>query len=401
MYPSGSKLADPIDSVMRLADRLAGVPKTLVPLHGAAGLVLAEDVLADRDHPPMDMSAVDGYALRLEQAAVGRKPIRGESRIGNAPPEMPGDGVVKIATGAPVPEEAQAVVRREEVQEHSGFIEITELLALKPDQDIRRRGTNIKAGERVLTRGVSLGPSRMSALASMGVAQVPVHRPVRVAMIVTGDELVGIDRTPQPWQIRESHTCAVQCALGAARWIDLLRVTVVRDDLSLIANAVAAAVECDVVLLTGGVSMGDRDFVPDVVRQAGGEIIFHGLALRPGRPTLGAIGPNGQAIFGLPGNPLSVLVTVRRLVAIALRKLAGMSEIDPPAPRVALNGTVKCHPMYRLFPPAVLTSDGSARVVEANNSGDLIAAAQTDGFVEIPPGDSAPSSVSFHPWALT
>ena len=111
---------------------------------------------------------------------------------------------------------------------------------------------------------------------------------------------------------------------GAVRWIDLVRTTVVRDDFSLIAGTFAAALECDAVLLTGGVSMGDRDFVPEVVRQAGGEIIFHGIAQRPGRPTLGAVGPNGQAIFGLPGNPLSVLVAVRRLASIALRKLAGL-----------------------------------------------------------------------------
>jgi molybdopterin molybdotransferase len=158
---------------------------------------------------------------------------------------------------------------------------------------------------------------------------------------------------------------------------------------------------CDAVLLSGGVSMGDRDFVPDAVRQTGGEIVFHGLALRPGRPTLGAVGPRGQAVLGLPGNPLSVLVTVRRLAAIALRKLAGMAEIDPPAPRVSLQGTATVHPEFRLFPPALLTPEGSARIVPARNSGDLIAAAQTDGFVEIPPGDSVPSLVSFYSWALT
>ncbi len=386
---------------MRLADRLTPVAKTLVRLNEARGCVLAEDVLADRDHPPMDISAVDGYALRLDQTGVGKRAVRGESRIGNPPPEMPADGVVKIATGAPFPDGAQAVVKREEVREHGDFIEILQPLSLKPEQDIRRRGTNVEAGQRVVARGVSLGPSQMSALASMGIAQVPVHRLVRVALVVTGDELVSDDRTPQPWQIRESHSCAIQCALGAVRWIDLVQTTVVQDDFSLIANAFAPALECDAVLLTGGVSMGDRDFVPEVVRQAGGEIIFHGISQRPGRPTLGAFGPNGQAIFGLPGNPLSVLVAVRRLVAIALRKLAGMSNIDPPAPRVVLEGTARTHPVFRLFPPAVLTSEGNARIVEANNSGDLIAAAQTDGFVEIPPSDSPPSSVSFHSWALT
>ena len=241
----------------------------------------------------------------------------------------------------------------------------------------------------------------MSALASMGVVQVPVRRPVRVAMVVTGDELVGTDHHPQPWQIRESHSCAVRCALGTAPWIDLLRTTVVGDDLSLIASTVAASVECDVVLLTGGVSMGDRDFVPDVVRQAGGEIIFHGLALRPGRPTLrrnrsqwaGYIRAAGESFVGVGDSA--------QAGGHCARKLAGMSEIDPPSPRVAVEGTAKCHPVYRLFPPAILKPQGSAQIVEAKNSGDLIAAAQTDGFVEIPPGDSAPSSVSFHSWALT
>jgi molybdopterin molybdotransferase len=402
MYPSGSKLADPLASLMRLADRLAPVPESVVPLNDAGGRVLATDVLADRDHPPVDVSAVDGYALRMAQAGVGRKSIVAESRIGAAAPQMPGDGVVKIATGAPVPQGAEAVVRREEVREELSFIEIARPLSLKPDQDIRRCGTNIRAGERVLTAGVLLGPSQMAALAAMGFAQVRVRRPVRVAMIVTGDELVEIDRDPQPYQIRESHSPAVRCALGANRWIDLVNTTVVRDDFALIVAKLAEDLAgCDAVLLSGGVSMGDRDFVPDAVRQIGGEIVFHGLALRPGRPTLGAVGPRGQAVIGLPGNPLSVLVTVRRLAAIALRKLAGMAEIDPPAPRVSLTGTATVHREFRLFPPAVLTAEGSARIVPAKNSGDLIAAAQTDGFVEIPPGDSAPSLVSFYSWALT
>jgi molybdopterin molybdotransferase len=402
MYPSGSKLADPLTSLMRLADRLAPVPESTVRLNDAGGLVLAADVLADRDHPPVDISAVDGYALRMEQAGVGSKSIVAESRIGTAAPHMPGDGVVKIATGAPVPFGAEAVVRREEVREQAGLIEITRPLSLKTDQDIRRRGTNIRAGERVLAAGVLLGPSQMAALAAMGVAQVRVRRPVRVAMIVTGDELVEIDRNPQPYQIRESHSAAVRCALGAARWIDLVETTVVRDDLALIVAKLAEDLAgCDAVLLSGGVSMGDRDFVPDAVRRTGGEIVFHGLALRPGRPTLGAVGPRGQAVLGLPGNPLSVLVTVRRLATIALRKLAGIAEIDPPAPRVSLEGTAMAHPEFRLFPPALLTPEGSARIVPARNSGDRITAAQTDGFVEIPPGHSVPSRVSFFSWALT
>ncbi len=229
-----------------------------------------------------------------------------------------------------------------------------------------------------------------------------MRRPVRVALIVTGDELMDVADDPRPWQIRESHSCAVRCAMGAARWIDLRQIVIVRDDLPLIVEKLSAALtESDAVLLSGGVSMGDRDFVPDAVRQVGGEIVFHGLALRPGRPTLGAAGPGGKAIFGMPGNPLSVLVTVRRLAMIALRKLAGMTEIDPPAPRVLLRGAATVHPTLRLFPPAVLTPDGSAQILAAHNSGDLISAAQTDGFVEIPPGDSAPAAVSFYPWALT
>ncbi len=171
MYPSGSKLADPIVSLMRLAERLAPVPEQVVHLNEAGGLVLAQEVLADRDHPPIDLSAVDGYALRLAQAGIGRIAISDESRIGAAPPEMAEGAVVKIATGAPVPIGAEAVVRREEVREHRDFIEIAHALSLKPDQDIRRRGSNVRAGERVLAGGMLLGPSRMSALASMGAAQ--------------------------------------------------------------------------------------------------------------------------------------------------------------------------------------------------------------------------------------
>lgn len=401
MSLSGNKLAEPIPSLMKMADRLAPVPETLVSLADASGLVLAREVVADRDHPSIDISAVDGYAVRFDQAGVGRHSIAAESRIGFAPPAMAAGGVVKIVTGAPVPAGAEAIVRREEVSEHPDFIEITGPLSLKPDQDIRRRGTNIHAGEHALSGGIVLGPQHLAAMASLGVARAPVRRRVRVALIVTGDELVAVDHDPKPWQIRESHSYAIRGMLEAVRWLSLEAISTVSDELPLITQRLSEVLtRCDAVILTGGVSMGDRDFVPAAVRQVGAQVVYHGLALRPGRPMLGAVGREGQAILGLPGNPLSVLVTLRRLGSIALRKLAGVREIDPPAPRVSLIERAKPHPSLWVFPTAVIAPDGSARVIAARNSGDLVTAAQADGFVEIPPGDTAPESVSFYPWSL-
>jgi molybdopterin molybdotransferase len=377
------------------------VPEQTVGSADAAGLVLAQEICADRDHPACDTSAVDGYALRLNQAVIGKQAVTAHSHIGHAPPMMPASGVVKIVTGAPVPAGAEAIVRREEVRELGDEIEITKELTLKANQDLRRRGDNILAGRVVLPAGIELGPAQLAGLACFGISTLRVRRRVRVMLIVSGDELLAVRSNPEPWQIRDSHAYAAPALLASARWIEFLGVKNVPDDLPQITSYLADALDkCDAVILSGGVSMGDRDFVPAAIRGVGANVVFHKLPIRPGRPMLGAIGPRGQAIFGLPGNPLSVLVTARRFAAIALRKLAGLADVDPAVPSVSLVSTEHGHPKLWMYPPAVVEPDGRVRIIPARSSGDLVTAARSDGFVEIPPGERAPERVPFFRWEI-
>ncbi len=157
---------------------------------------------------------------------------------------------------------------------------------------------------------------------------------------------------------------------------------------------------CDAVVLTGGVSMGDYDHVPAAVEAVGGRTVFHKLALRPGKPMLGAVGPRGQAILGLPGNPVSVMVTVRRLGIAALRRLAGFAKVDPPLPMVSLQeaSTKPLHLWW--YRPVRLLADGKAELVHSMGSGDLVSAARSDGFIELPPHAQGEGPWPFYTWAL-
>jgi molybdopterin molybdotransferase len=399
MSQSGKIPSEPAERLIEMSARLAPVADQAVDLSLAAGCVLAQDVRADRDHPACDVSAADGYAIYMRQAVVGEQKIAAISRIGHEPPLMPDVGVVKIVTGAAVPAGAEAIIRREEVEEYPDHILIKVQPTLKLGQDIRRRADNVRGGETILPSGIILGPAQMSALASFGIGRPRIYRPIRVMLIVSGDELLPVDSRPQPWQVRDSHSSAVAAMFSNVNWIEWLGVRSVPDKLPQIVATLSDAMEkCDAVILSGGVSKGDRDFVPAAIKQVGAETIFHGLPIRPGRPMISAIGPRGQAVFGLPGNPLSVLVTARRFASIALRKLAGFAGIDPPMPRVSLVSTDAAHPKLWMYPPTILEPDGRAKIIPARSSGDLVTAAKSDGFVEIPPGESVPERVPFYRW---
>jgi molybdopterin molybdotransferase len=228
-----------------------------------------------------------------------------------------------------------------------------------------------------------------------------MHAKVRIGVIIGGDELIDVRQTPQPWEIRESNGHALQAFLQPIPWVELVGVKRVRDDLATVVAALEESLQsCHAVLLSGGVSMGDRDFVPAAVQAVGGRVIFHGLPMRPGRPTLGAVGPGGQAILGLPGNPLSVMTAARRFGMIVLRKIAGASPLDPPVPTVRLETPINADPRFWLFRPVRLTADGVAAPLSVKSSGDLAGAARSDGFVQIPPGSTA-AIAPFFRWSLT
>lgn len=405
----------PVAPAAVLAEFLARfVPRgtEAVPLAQAAGRVLAEPVIADRDSPPADVSAMDGFAVcgaDLAQGAADSLPVIAESRIGRAPPAARRGGVVRIATGAPLPVGADAVVVREVVQESAGHVTVPAEAGVARGQHVRRAGENIRAGSTALSPGIAITPPVAALLASFGVATPRVYRRVRVGLLVTGDELLDTATATtdlEAWQLRDANGPALVAMLSRVPWVEIAAVARVPDELAPLAAALADRLgTCDAVLLTGGVSRGDRDYVPAAVTRAGGQVAFHRLPIRPGKPLLGACDARGRAILGLPGNPVSVLTTARRFGGPVLRKLAGFSAAVPPVPQVLVpegaGGAPDKPPLALWWHRLVrLTSDGCAALVPTRGSGDSVSAARSDGFIEVPPCGGGCGPWPFYGWYL-
>ncbi|MFA9477008.1 molybdopterin molybdotransferase MoeA [Phycisphaerales bacterium AB-hyl4] len=392
----------PLDAMERLVARLRPVDAERVALHAAAGRVLAEAVLADRDSPAHDVSAMDGYAVRLGDLSNETLAVAGEVATGHEPPEMPSGKALRIFTGGCVPSGAEAVIRREDVEEAPAQIRLTvPAETIRAGQNIRRRGENLAAGAVVVEAGEVVGPSVMSAMASFGCVEPTVYRRVRVGVVVTGDELLDVAARPEPWQLRDSNGPVVEAMFGALPWVDWQGVVRVHDSMEALTEALSEQLAgCDAVLLTGGVSMGDYDHVPAAVREVGGEVLFHKLAIRPGKPMLAAVGPSGQAILGLPGNPVSVMVTARLFGATALRRRAGFSRADAPTAMVRLVNADEKSLRLWWHRPVRLVGPGEAELVAGMGSGDVASAARSDGFVRLPAEAAGEGPWAYWPWSV-
>ena len=390
----------PAEAAGALCARLAPVGVEAVPLRGLAGRALAEPGRWDRDSPPADASAMDGYALRAADApaAGGWLPVAGEVSIGQEPVACPPGAAVRVFTGGAVPPGADCVVPRELlVEEATGDAARTGRIRWRggsppptAGKHLRRRGENARAGDPVLAAGAEATPAAVSALASAG-ASPAVFRRVRVAVRLTGDELHDAE-APEvpPFGIRDSNGPLVRAFLAGLPWAEVASVERVPDDAGATADAVRSGLEeADAVLLSGGVSMGDHDHVPAACVAAGCVPVYHRLSMRPGKPNFGAVGPAGQAVLGLPGNPNSVLAGLHVLALPALRRLAGFADAQPPRPRVAVRDAGPATLPLWSYRPARLGDDGAARLIGHRGSGDPAGVASLHGLVEVPPGEPA------------
>lgn len=393
----------PADALDALLGHVLPTDTERVPRSASYGRILAEEIRADRDSPACDVSAMDGYALRIDDARRGAVPVALHALIGRPQVVLPAASAAHIVTGAPIPAGAEVVIKREDVLEHPTRIEIDPRVAasIKQGAAIRQRGENARAGQIVLTPGLRIGPPQAAALAAVGAANPLVHRRVRVGILVTGDELATHDARPEPYQLRDSNGPALVSLLSPLPFVDAHAAHHTADNLETTTHAIAnAATDADVVFITGGVSMGDRDYVPHALRALNARVIFHKIPQRPGKPLLAAVLPSGTTVLALPGNPVSVLVTARRygIPVIAARAGAARpSQPAPPAPRIMLDASADSVDLW-CFRPVRLNPDGSATVVAGKGSGDMIAAGPTDGFIEVPPGASGPGPWPFYSW---
>lgn len=386
-------------SLSRLADLLEPVAFESRFIHDSAGHVLAEPLLADRDSPPIDVSAMDGYAIRLADLRGDSLKVVGTAAAGSPPVELHPQTAVRIFTGAPVPSTAEVVVRREDTELVGDQVSFrVRSNELRYGQNIRRRGENIKSGQRLLSKGTLLSAAPMSAVATFGRSELSVFSRVRVSILNTGDELIPPGEAAQPWQIRDSNGLVLETLLRQQSWLNIIHRHSVGDKMeSLVAALNTQLAQSDAVLLTGGVSMGDYDFVPEAILQCGGKIIFHRLPIRPGKPILGAIGSKGQLIIGLPGNPVSVAVTAKRLAMPLLKKIAGFTKENPALFLPISNPDSQLLDLiwYRLVK---LVGDGNVELLDSRGSGDLVSLAMSDGFIEVPAGQSGVGPWKYFSW---
>jgi molybdopterin molybdotransferase len=292
-----------------------------VGLRDCLGRVLTETVLAPEDVPAFDNSAMDGFAVRAADTGAGaRLRIVGESRAGTPAQSAVGEGeACAISTGAAIPRGADAVIRVEDTRREDDLVELA--VAVERGRDLRAAGSDLSAGSVVLEAGIRVGAAEIGLLASAARARVSVGRRPRVAVVTTGDELVGVDEPLRPGAVRNSGSYVIPALVEGAGGT-IVSVEHARDDPAVVTARLAAALAADVAVVTGGMSVGVHDHVDDALRELGVTTRFHGVALRPGKPT--SFGTRGATlVFGLPGNPVSSLITFLLFARPALRALAG------------------------------------------------------------------------------
>ena len=362
-----------------------------IPLSDALGRTLRQDVISDLDMPPFDRARMDGYAVRSVDIskAAPKNPAKlkeiGESVAGRAFQGFVGFGeAVRIMTGAPVPAGADSVQKIEVINAHDGIVEIFE--ATKPHQNITARGVEAKAGNVMVKAGEIITPAAAAVLATFGYAMVEVAMRPRIVVLSTGDELVEVWEKPQPAQIRNSNTFSLAGYAQAAGG-EVLSAGIVHDDFNETKQAIAeAAMMADVVMLSGGVSMGDYDLVKPALLELGAEIFVEKVAMHPGKPTVFA--KLGETlIFGLPGNPLSVAVSFHLFARPALLKMMGATEIHLPRVWAKAASKVKGAPPRRSHQPARLVIKNGVAEAEPlkwAGSSDVVAFVQADALIVVP-----------------
>lgn len=397
----------PEEAWRRLAPLARPLPAVTVERARADGRVLARPLAATVDVPAHDVSAMDGFALAGAPPEGAPLPIAGAVMAGDPPgAAVPDGGVLRIMTGAPVPERADRVIPvertrvDEKAEEKAGGESVTFDTPGEAGDHIRRQGEVVRTGQPLLPAGARLGPGALSLLATHGHARLPVHRRPRVALIVTGDEVVPPGEAPGPGQLRDSHTDFVSAACRTLG-VHLDPLGIAPDDRDALRERIEAGLDADVLLVSGGVSMGEADLVAGVLEELDCEPLFHGVTIQPGKPLMAAVHATGHAVdgsiagrpgvvFGLPGNPASVMVGFWLFVRPFLRRLLGhddgfwhgalAAELGAPLP--AGKGR------DRFLPAEVEVEGGTIRAAPVSPVGshDLGAYARGTALVRVPAG---------------
>ena len=404
-----TRLEDALKTVLAATHPL-GMEK--VSLLDALGRVLAEDIIAPRDNPPWNNSAMDGFAVRaddIKQEHAIAKPVElaiiEDVPAGKMPTKTVGPGqAIRIMTGAPIPNGADTVVKVEDTEPSKNSVRI-----FKPEprgSNIRPQGEDVKKGECIIAKGTQLRSSELGMLAILAKAFVPVYQRPRVAVLATGDELADLDERLPDDKIVNSNSYGIAAGVMEAGGVPFL-LGIAKDQPEALKEKIANGLNADILVLSGGVSMGDYDFTKAVFKELGAEMNFWKLAIRPGQPlAFGKI--QGKLAFGLPGNPVSSMVTFEQLVRPAMLKMGGHKTYSRAVLQAVFQERFSKRPDRRHFLRGVLRKENGVLTVRTTGdqgSGILTSMVKANCLIDIPvevekvnPGDVVNVQVTGSRW---
>ncbi|MBH53948.1 MAG: molybdopterin molybdenumtransferase MoeA [Opitutaceae bacterium] len=395
----------PSDAEKIIESHIVLLDSETVAFDQAYGRTLREPVLADRDFPPYDRVMMDGIAMNMASWKGEAMQSLGVQRAGvDAMDLREGAFCFEVMTGAVLPFGADTVVPIEQVTESGGSFSLVESNSPTEGQFVHRQGSDQKAGDLLLAEGTLLGGKEIAVLATCGYAEVSVSQIPRIIILSTGDELVEVNETPSPFQIRKSNVYALETACKNLGIPVSIRLDHLPDDQATIACRLANVLnESDLVLFSGGISKGKYDFLQELLVDAGATKHFQWVKQRPGKPLWFGTTKTGTVIFALPGNPNSTLTCFYRYVSDVTRTMAGLGKRIPESGQLA--ESVKFNPPLSLFLPvrSRRSPEGSLHFdpVATQNSGDLAGLIASDGFIELPAEQNEFSvgfSAPFYPW---
>lgn len=377
----------------------------LVSVDNAVGRILRQTVVAERDQPPFDRVMMDGIALCFADLESGtrRLPIQATQSAGDQQLTLQQGNCIEIMTGASLPHGADCVVPVERINVCDGVAEIEASYTAKAQQFIHPRGSDHKQDAELLKPGKRVSPMDIAIINSCGLTDITVSKAPSIRVISTGNELVPAGGPIEPHQIRLSNGPALIAMLEQHGYHDSEHDHLI-DEPALLKEKIGEHLDsADVLVLSGGVSMGKADFIPQVLAELGIERVFHKISQRPGKPMWFGVGPKKQAVFALPGNPVSTLICCRQYVLPALNAASGLAAAQPEFAALTQNFTFK--PELTCFLPVRLLSNTGGQVlampVHTNTSGDFAALSATDGYIELPlEGTTFPAgtAATLHRW---
>lgn len=380
-------------------------PDESVSVDIAVGRILRQTVVAERDQPPFDRVMMDGIALRFDdfQGGTRRFPIQATQSAGDQQLTLQGGNCIEIMTGASLPYGADCIVPVERISASNGTAEIEAAYAAEAQQFIHPRGSDHKQGTELLKPGKRISAMDIAIINSCGLTDITVSKAPSIRVISTGNELVPAGGPIEPHQIRLSNGPALIAMLEQHGYHDSEHDHLI-DEPALLKEKIGEHLDsADVLVLSGGVSMGKADFIPQVLAELGVEKVFHKISQRPGKPMWFGMGPKKQAVFALPGNPVSTLVCCRQYVLPALNAASGLPVAQPEFAALTQSFTFK--PQLTCFLPVRLLSNTGGQVlampVHTNTSGDFAALSATDGYIELPlEGTTFPAgtAATLHRW---